>query len=54
MDDTHAEFDEEMQIDFVTDISKALATVSGRVKVLLRGIHLAEKATEMLQVCHDR
>ncbi|CAM9373933.1 unnamed protein product [Ectocarpus sp. 12 AP-2014] len=54
MDDTHAEFDEEMQIDFVTDISKALATVSGRVKVLLRGIHLAEKATEMLQKANTR
>ncbi|CAN0494355.1 unnamed protein product, partial [Ectocarpus sp. 12 AP-2014] len=54
MDDTHAEFDEEMQIDFVTDISKALATVSGKVKVLLRGIHLAEKATEMLQKANTR
>ncbi|CAN0109359.1 unnamed protein product [Ectocarpus sp. 8 AP-2014] len=54
MDDTHAEFDEEMQIDFATDISKALATVSGRVKVLLRGTHLAEKATEMLQKANTR
>lgn len=51
LDDTHAEFDQDMLIDFVTDVSKALATVSGRTKVLLRGLHLAERATEMLQVC---
>ncbi len=51
LDDTHAEFDQAMLIDFVTDVSKALATVSGRTKVMLRGLHLAERATEMLEVC---
>lgn len=51
LDDGHAEFDQDMLIDFVTDVSKALATVSGRTKVLLRGLHLAERATEMLEVC---
>lgn len=50
LDDAHAEFDQDMLIDFVTDVSKALATVSGRTKVLLRGLHLAERATEMLEV----
>ena len=51
LDDGHAEFDQDMLIDFVTDVAKALATVSGRTKVLLRGLHLAERATEMLEVC---
>eukprot|EP00903_Cladosiphon_okamuranus_P017750 g16339.t1 len=49
LDDGHAEFDQDMLIDFVTVVSKALATVSGRTKVLLRGVHLAERATEMLE-----
>lgn len=52
LDDGHAEFDQDMLIDFVTDVAKALATVSGRTKVLLRGLHLAERATEMLEVCY--
>lgn len=50
MDDTHAEFDREMLIDFVTDVAKALATVTGRAKVMHRGVYLAERAAEMLQV----
>lgn len=50
MDDAHAEFDQDMLIDFVTDVAKALAAVTGRAKVMLRGLHLAERATEMLQV----
>eukprot|EP00752_Nemacystus_decipiens_P011914 g10565.t1 len=49
LDDGHAEFDQDMLIDFITDVAKALATVSGRTKVLLRGLHLAERATEMLE-----
>lgn len=51
LDDADAEFDAELLIQFITDIAKAVAAISGKTKVLLRGQQLAASATETLQVC---
>lgn len=50
LDDAHPEFEPELLIHFVTQVSKALAAVSGKAKVMLRGHDLAARATETLQV----
>lgn len=50
MDDGHPEFEPDLLIHFVTEVSKALAAVSGRAKVMLRGHQLAARANETLQV----
>lgn len=50
MDDMHPEFEPDLLIHFVTEVAKALAAISGKVKVMLRGDQLAARATETLQV----
>lgn len=50
LDDAHPEFEPDLLIHFVTEVSKALAAVAGRAKVMLRGHDLAARATETLQV----
>lgn len=50
LDDHHPEFEPQLLIHFVTEVSKALAAVAGKAKVMLRGESLAEMATETLQV----
>lgn len=51
MDDQHPEFNPELLVHFVGEISKALATMIGRVKVMYKGETLAATATLAFKVC---
>lgn len=51
MDDQHPEYDPDLFIHFVGEVSKNLATMAGRTKVMYKGNTMAAKAMMALQVC---
>lgn len=54
MDDQHPEYDPDLFIHFVGEVSKNLATMAGRTKVMYKGNTMAAKAMMALQVCAAR
>lgn len=50
MDDQHPEFDPDLLTHFVGEVSKALATMVGRVKVMYKGETLTAKGTLAFKV----